>query len=166
MLLEMIMLIPRTIDYLTKAHCQEWEFSWQAVNQGCPRHLQNIIGYCSCPFCLPEFEHRTLLVKVQHNSDAHPGEIKLNLTWKHPTNSKVSEVDMKATKGEMQWAILPWSNNYDVQQWSAQQYIPQSFNSSTYILETTLRFVQLEIIIAWYCKSSAIMLMYDKVMYP
>lgn len=72
---------------------------------------------------------------------------------------------MKATKGEMQWAILPWSNNYDVQQWSAQQYIPQSFNSSTYILETTLRFFQLEIIIAWYCKSSAIMLVY-KVMYP
>lgn len=73
---------------------------------------------------------------------------------------------MKATKGEMQWAILLWSNNYDVQQWSAQQYIPQSFNSSTYILETTLRFAQLEIIIAWYCKSSAIMLVYDKVMYP
>lgn len=73
---------------------------------------------------------------------------------------------MKAIKGEMYWSILPWSNNYDVQQWSAQQYVPQSFNSGTYILETTLRSAQLEVIIAWYCKSSAIMLMYDKAIYP
>lgn len=73
---------------------------------------------------------------------------------------------MKAIKGEMYWSILPWSNNYDVQQWSAQQYVPQSLNRGTYILETTLRSAQLEVIIAWYCKSSAIILMHDKAMYP
>lgn len=73
---------------------------------------------------------------------------------------------MKATKGEMQWETLLCSNNYEAQQWSAQQDVPQSFFSGTYILEKTLRSAHLEVIIACYCKSSAIMLTYGKVMYP
>lgn len=109
--------------------------STNSLDQRNPRHSQNNVGHCHCPWLFP----RTWLLKTIHIPDIGGGGIELQLTGTFPPwrpTLIVSEGALQASQVEKQLVVLSMCKADEPQQFGRARY-PQRCNSVTFILGLT-----------------------------